>query len=61
MHQSDFSSIAAKRYRKYRLKQNKESLKKKLISFLFRLFQAIARTLQKAGILKRKVETVTVE
>lgn len=61
MHQSDFSSIATKRYRKYRVKQTKESLKKKVISFLFRLFQAIARTLQKAGILRRKVETVTVE
>jgi hypothetical protein len=61
MHQPDFSSVAAKRYRKYRLKQSRDSFKKKVISFLFRLFQAIARALQKAGLLRRKVETVTVE
>lgn len=59
--QSDYSSLAAKRYRKYRLKQHKEAFKKKVVNFLFRLLQAIARTLQKARILRRKVETVTVE
>ncbi|HEX7032978.1 MAG TPA: hypothetical protein VF172_08265 [Nitrososphaera sp.] len=59
--QSDFSSIAAKRYRKYRLEQHKESFKKKGAAFIFRLFTAIARALQKARILRRRVETVAIE
>jgi hypothetical protein len=59
--QSDYSSLAVRRYRKYRLERNKESFKRKVISFLFRLFQAIARTLQRARILGCKVETVAVE
>jgi hypothetical protein len=59
--QSDYSSVAARRYRKYRLEQDKESFKKKIIAFLFRLFQAIAATLQKTKIARRRVESVEVE
>ena len=55
------ASLAAKRYRKYKQEKRKESLAQQVISFLLKVLEAIAKLLEKAGIIRRKVETVSVE
>jgi hypothetical protein len=59
--QSEYSSLLARRYRQYRRQKSKESAKKKIGSFMFKLFTVIAKALQKAGILRRKVEKIKVD
>jgi hypothetical protein len=59
--QSKYSSFAARRYRQYRRQERKKSAKKKIVAFLLRLFMMIVGVLQKARILRRKVETIRVE
>ena len=56
------SAIAAKRYKQFKKEQRKESVKKKVASFLVKLAMAIVKLLQKARILRRrKVEAVAVQ
>lgn len=55
------ASLAAKRYRKYKQEKRKESLKQQVFSFILKVLEAIAKLLKKAGIIRRKVETVRVE
>lgn len=57
----EYESLARRRYREYRMRERKESIKKKIVSFLIHLFMAIVKVLRKAKILRRKVETVQVE
>lgn len=54
--------IAAKRYRQYKAEKRNDLIQKTIISFLLRLFEAIAKALQKSRIIRRSnVETVKVE
>lgn len=55
------ASLAAKRYRKYKQEKRKESLEQQVISFILKVLEVIAKLLKKAGIIRRKVETVSVE
>jgi len=60
--ESKYSSLAARRYRQYQRQKRKEFAKKKIISYLFKLFQAIVKALQKIRVLRRRnVETIIVE
>lgn len=59
--QTEYSSLVARRYRRYKWQKMKESAKKKIISLLFKLFAVSVKALQKAGMLRRKVERVVVE
>jgi len=60
--ESKYSSLAARRYRQYEWQKRKEFAKKKIISYLFKLFQAIVKALQKIRVLRRRnVETIIVE
>jgi hypothetical protein len=56
-----YSALAARRYRQYTRKQRNEHIRKGIVSFLFELFKVIVKALQKAKILRPKVESVTVE
>jgi len=55
------ASLAAKRYRKYKQAKRKELHKQQVISFILKVLAAIAKLLKKAGIVRRRVETVSVE
>lgn len=57
----DPASLAAKRYRKYKQEKRKELQKQQVISFILKVLEAIAKLLKKAGIVRRRVETVSVE
>lgn len=58
----DCAAVAAKRYRKFKGEQKKESAKKNVILSLFNLFQIIVKMLQEAHILRRQnFERVIVE
>lgn len=59
--QSDLSSFAARRYRRYKWEQQKQAIKKKAIALLLKVLEAIAKALQKARIVQRRIETVNVE
>jgi len=58
---SEYSSLAARRYRKYQRQKRKE-FAKKITLYLFKLFHAIVKALQKTKVLRRRnVETIIVE
>jgi hypothetical protein len=58
----NYDSLAAQRYRKYKLKKRKESIKKHLLLRIYLIFRAAIIAMQKAGIIRRsRVEIVTVE
>jgi hypothetical protein len=55
------ASLAAKRYRKYKQEKRKELHRQQVIAFILKVLEAIAKLLNKAGIIRRRVETVSVE
>ncbi len=55
------ATIAAKRYRKYKQEKRKESLRQQAISSILKVLQALAILLKNAGIIRRKVEKISVE
>lgn len=60
--QREYSSFAAKRYRQHKWEKRKESLMQQVAALILRLLQAIVKTLQDAGLIKRRaVEKVVVE
>ena len=55
-------ALAARRYKKFKAQKRKESIKKRIFSFLFKLLRAIVIMLKKARIIRApKVETIKVE
>jgi hypothetical protein len=59
---SDYSQLAAERYRHYMKQKQRKSLIQDLVAFALMILQALVRTLQHAGIKKgRSVEKVNVE
>jgi hypothetical protein len=59
---SEFSELAAKRYRQYMWQKQKESWVQGLVSLVLRILHVLVRTLQQTGIKRvRKVEKVNVE
>jgi hypothetical protein len=59
---SNYSQLAAKRYRLYMKQKQRQSLIQELVAFALMILQAFARTFQQAGIKKgRRVEKVNVE
>jgi hypothetical protein len=57
-----YETLAAKRYRKYRWQERKESFAKSMAAIILQLLQAIIKILQQAGLTKRRtVEKVSVE
>jgi hypothetical protein len=59
---SNYSQLAAKRYRLYMKQKRRQSLIQDLVAFALIILQAFAKTLQRAGIKKsRRVEKVNVE
>jgi len=60
--QPEYSSFAAKRYRQHKWEKRKESLMQQVAALIMRLLQAIVKTLQGAGMMKRRtVEKIAVE
>ncbi|HEX2558381.1 MAG TPA: hypothetical protein VHK86_08675 [Nitrososphaera sp.] len=58
----EYSNFAAKRYRQHKWEKRKESLMQQIAAIILRLLQAIVKTLQDAGVMKRRaVEKVAVE
>lgn len=55
------AAIAAERYRHYKAEKRKQTMQKTILSLLLKLFEVIAKVLQNAKIVRRKVETVKVE
>ncbi|HEX6252737.1 MAG TPA: hypothetical protein VFZ55_00825 [Nitrososphaera sp.] len=59
---SEYSAVAAKRYRQHLWQKRKESLIHGLVTLVLRILHALIRTLQQASIKKaRRVEKVNVE
>jgi len=59
---SNYSQLAAKRYRLYMKQKQRQSLIQDLVAFSLMILQAFAGTLQNAGIrMGRRVEKVNVE
>jgi hypothetical protein len=61
MSEQQYGALAKRRYNNFKKQERREFIKKKVVSFLIKLFKAIVRVLRKARILKRKVETIKVE
>jgi len=62
MSEQEYAALAKRRYKVFKKEKRRESIKKKVIGFLFRLFKAIVNVLKKVRVIKRrKVETVKVE
>jgi len=62
MSEQEYGTIAKRRYKGFKKGKRRESMKKKIISFLFKLLRAVVILLKKARIIRtRKVETVKVE
>ena len=60
--QQEYATVAARRYKEFKKQKKKESTKKKVISFLFKLFRAIVTMLKKARVVRKpKVERVKVQ
>jgi hypothetical protein len=59
---SEYSALAAKRYRQHIWQKQKESLIQGLVTLVLRILHALIRTLQQASIKKaRRVEKINVE
>jgi hypothetical protein len=59
---SEYSAIAAKRYREYKRQKQNESFIHGLVTLVLRILNALVRTLQRAKIMKaRKVEKINVQ
>ncbi|MDP8889180.1 MAG: hypothetical protein M3M89_06090 [Thermoproteota archaeon] len=59
---SEYSALAAKRYRQYMWQKQKESLMHGLVTLVLRILHSLIRTLQQAGIKKaQRVEKINVE
>lgn len=59
---SEYSAVAAKRYRQYKRQKQKESFVHWLVTLVLRILHALIRTLQRANIKKtRRVEKINVE
>ncbi|MDQ3969080.1 MAG: hypothetical protein M3275_11880 [Thermoproteota archaeon] len=59
---SEYSELAAKRYRQYISQKQKESLIHGLVTLVLRILHALVGTLQQASIKKaRRVEKINVE
>jgi hypothetical protein len=60
MTQEEYGSLAARRFKQFKKQKRRESIKKKIVAFLYKLFRAIVIVLKKARIIRaRKVENVT--
>jgi hypothetical protein len=56
------AKLAKKRYRQYKQEERKQSIKARIISFIWKVFRAITVLFKKAKIIKKRpVETVIVE
>jgi hypothetical protein len=59
---SQYSAVAAKRYREYKRQKQKESFIHWMVTLVLRILHALIRTLQRANIKKaRRVEKINVE
>jgi cell division septal protein FtsQ len=59
---SEYSELAAKRYRQYISQKQKESLIHRLVTLVLRILHALVGTLEQASIKKvRRVEKISVE
>jgi len=57
-----YDALAARRYKKYKWQQRRQSIRKKMLSWIFQIFRAVIIAMQKAGIIRTSnIETVTVE
>ncbi|MDQ3909332.1 MAG: hypothetical protein M3232_02875 [Thermoproteota archaeon] len=58
---SEYSAVAAKRYREYKRQKQKESFIHWLVTLVFRILTALIRTLQRSKIIRvRRVEKINV-
>ena len=59
---SEYSAVAAKRYRQHVWQKQKESLIHRLVTLVLRILHTLIRTLQQASIKKaRRIEKINVE
>ncbi|HWS20172.1 MAG TPA: hypothetical protein VN239_05745 [Nitrososphaera sp.] len=59
---SQYSAVAAKRYREYKRQKQKESFIHWMVTLVLRILHALIRTLQRANMKKaRRVEKINVE
>jgi hypothetical protein len=58
---SEYSAVAAKRYRQHMWQKQKESLIHRLVTLVLRILHTLIRTLQQASIKKaRRIEKINV-